>query len=398
MAPGAVSVRGVRAGPGGAGARVVNLYEGDQIDPVRQEGVKRLRALGRRRKARTAGRVLFFLAAAALCALVLSFVVAPYLSGDTGSNPLVRKTGGTGPAGALLALALILDLGIALVYVPLLRHRRAFFKRLTRAAGTCDRSGLARFMNALGSAAAKAGVTAPGIAVLALPVANALSFERDGKPVIGLTADLLEAHLSPAEAEAIMAVELAGVVSGNLLRRPSPIAFKPAAYALLGVFAPLGLFASPMVSVGRGLGWGIGFLVAVIALLLGGGLAIRALDGAGPRNYAQADRFAVETAVEPKALAGAIRKLDAMSNGSPKMPFPENEMALDRFFTPVYCFSDTPESFVRRRRSELRMKERKQAEEYQVEGVRQAMDERRHKGEELVAARLTVIDGVRHHS
>lgn len=347
-----------------------------------------MQSLTRRRRARVAARGSFLLAVAALCALVTALVVTPYLAGDAGASPLVRRAGGTGAAVAFLLVAVIIDLGVAVVYLPLLRHNRAYFRRLTRAGGGYDPVALALFIGALEAVARKAGVKGPDIAVLDLPVANALAFERGGRPVIGLTTGLLEAELSVGEAEAIMADELADVVTADFLRRPTVKAFEPAAYALLGLFAALGLFASPMVSVGRGVWWGVGFLAIVVGLLLVGGFLLRRLGSGRSRDYALADRFAAGN-VEPGALAGAIRKLDAMSNGSPRLPFPENEMALDRFFTPVYCFTDTPESFVRRRQGELGMKGREQLTERQVEGVRRAMEERRRRGEELVAARLS---------
>lgn len=345
--------------------------------------------LMRNRSRSLAARGLVIAALAALCAAIIILVIVPYAAGNTTFSPLIRKAGGLGRVWVLALVALGVDLGFAVLYVPGVVRDRAYYARLTARAKKYDLSALAMFMNALDGASTKAGMGEPPIAVLNSATPNALTFAGHGKkPVVGVTRGLLEAGLSYAEAEAVMAHQLAGIMTGDYIRKPGAFGFETAAYCLLGLFSILALAATPMVSTGSGVGAGVGFLVGAAALLFSGGLAVRRLKRGDAHDYLFADTIAAEVTGKPDALSEAIRKLDGLLNSKPGSPFPDNELGVKRLFAPPHRWSDTAARFVKRRHGELDMKASERMLERQVKGVEKAMDELAAWGEELLAERL----------
>jgi Zn-dependent protease with chaperone function len=330
-----------------------------------------------------------------LCAGVAALVIVPYAAGNTTFSPLVKKTGGLGGATLLLLVAIALDLVLAGLYVPGLLRDRAYYGKLTARATEYDVQRLAVFMNALDGARLLAGTAEPPIVMLASTAPNALNFAgHGGVPVIGVTRGLLETDLSYAEAEAVMAHQLAGIITGDYPGRPGALGFEPVAYLLLGLFSILALAAAPMVRVGSGAGTGVAFLVVAAALLLSGGFAARRLKRPDAKDYELADAFAAATTGKPDELTGAITKLDRLVNGRSRGRFPDNELGLKYFFAPQYRFADTASQFVARRHKELETSPREAVVARQVEGVQQAMDELAAWGEQLVSERVEAL-GVR---
>ena len=327
--------------------------------------------------------ILFLNAAVAVVAIV------PYAAGNTTFSPLIRKTGGLGVSMALLLVAVALDLGLAVLYVPGLLRDRKYYGKLTARAREYEVQRLSVFMNALDGARLQAGVTEPPIVVLASAAPNALTFVgHGGKPVIGVTRGLLEADLSYAEAEAVMAHQLAGIITSDYLARPGAFGFDTVSYLLLGLFSVLALAAAPMVRTGRGAGAGVVFLVVAAALLLSGGFAARRLKRSDAKDYELADALAAATTGKPDALAEAITKLDELVNGRARGRFPDNELGLKHFFAPPYRFSETATQFVARRHKELEIDPREAMVDRQVDGVQKTMEELAAWGGRLAAKRL----------
>ncbi len=352
----------------------------------------KLELAARARSARTwrwTARIAFVSALLALSAAVAILVIVPFMAGNTTSSPLIRKTGGLGGSLVLLLAAVVVDLGLALLYVPGLLRDRKYYGTLTARAAEYDVRRFAVFMNALDGARLKAGVAEPPIVVLASTTPNALTFVgHGGKPVTGVTRGLLQADLSYAEAEAMMAHQLAGIITGDYLGRPGAFGFETLAYLLLGFFSVLALAAAPMVRTGRSAGAGVAFLVAAAALLLSGGLAARRLKRPDAKDYELADAVAVATTEKPDALAEAITILDGLVNGRSRGRFPDNELGLKYFFAPPYRFSETAAQFVSRRHRELEISPSDAMVNRQVEGVRKTMDELAAWGEKLTAERV----------
>jgi Zn-dependent protease with chaperone function len=332
-----------------------------------------------------------------LCAGVTVLLIVPYAVGNTTFSPLVKKTGGLGGATLLLLVAIVLDLVLAGLYVPGLLRDRTYYGKLTARATEYDVQRLAVFMNVLEGARLRAGAAEPPIVVLASAAPNALTFAgHGGVPVIGVTRGLLETDLSYAEAEAVMAHQLAGIITGDYLARPGAFGFETVTYLLLGLFSILALAAAPMVRVGSGAGAGVAFLVVAAALLLLGGFAARRLKRPDAKDYVPADAFAAAVTGKPDELAGAITKLDRLVNGRSRGRFPDNELGLKYFFAPQYRFADTAAQFVARRHRELETNPREAMVARQVEGVQQAMDELAAWGEQLVLERVEALGpGVR---
>lgn len=345
--------------------------------------------LRRNRSRSLAARGLVIAALAALCAAIIILVIVPYAAGNTTFSPLVMKTCGAGRAVALAVVALVVDVIFALLYVPGVIRDRSYYAKLTTRARKYNASRLAMFMNALDGARMKAGVDEPPIAVLDAGLPNALTFEgHGGRPVVGVTRGLLDADVSYAEAEAVMAHQLVGIITSDYLRKPGTFGFEISAYIMLGVFSILALAAAPMVGAGRSTWAGVGFLAGAAALLLLGGFFVRRLKRGDAHDYLFADTIAAEVTGKPDVLSEAIRKLDGLVNGKAGSPFPDNELGIKRLFAPPHRWSDTAARFVKRRHGELDMKASEHMLERQVEGVEKAMDELAAWGEELLAERL----------
>ncbi len=345
--------------------------------------------ISRDRRRSRAARGAFFAVLGALCIAVIVLVIVPYAAGSTELSPLVTAAGGAGRVAALAAVALVLDVVFALLYIPGVVRDRRYYAKLTSRAGEYDARRLAMFMNALDGARLKAGVDEPPVAVLASSSPNALTFEgHGGKAVVGVTRGLLESDLSYKEAEAVMAHQLAGIIASDYLRKPGTFGFELAAYGLLGLFSLLGLAAAPMVGAGGRTGLGVAFLAGAAAVLFLGGLVVRRLRRPDSQDYLLADSVAAGVTGKPEALAEAIRKLDSLVNGKARGQFPDNELGLKYFFVCPYRFSETAAAFFARRKRELEWKTTDALADRQTEGVQAVMDELAEYGEALVAERL----------
>ena len=350
-----------------------------------------LKARIRQRRARLA-RLLVLSALISVIALIFVFVIVPYLAGITTFSPLVHKTGDLGRMLLLILVAAVLDLGFAVLYIPGLFRDRSYYRMLTATSRKYEIGRLATFMNALDGARIKAGVPEPEVVVLDSASPNALSFERNGRPLIGVTRGLLKADLSYKEIEGVMAHQLACITAGDYLVTPGVKSFEFLAYVLLGAYSIVALAATSMVGVGRGPGIGVGFLVAAAVILFLTGFVIGRLSSNKAHDYLLADSYAIAITGNREDLSSAIRKIDVLVNERERRPFPENEFGLKFLFVPAYRWSETAAQFVARRHRDLRMNVSTATGERQVKGVRKSMDELAEWAEALIAERLANLN------
>jgi heat shock protein HtpX len=331
---------------------------------------------------------MILLALIGFIALISVLVIVPYLAGVTNFSPLVPKTGGSGSLLWLILAAALLDLGFAALYLPGLFRDRAYYRALTAASRKYEISRLATFMNALDGACAKAGVPEPEVAVLRSESPNALTFRKEGGPLVGVTGGLLKADLTYKEIEGVMAHQLACIMDGDFLVTPGWKSFEFLAYVLLAIYSIAALAATSMVDVGRGLGAGIGFLAATAVILFLMGFLIGRLRSNRAHDHVLADSLAVTITGNPPQLSSAIRKIDALVNESGRVPFPENELGFKFWFVPPHRWSETAGQFVERRHSDLHMNSSEASSKRQVEGVGKKMDELAEWAKALTAERL----------
>jgi len=344
------------------------------------------------RRSKSALKALVLGSTAILLALVLVYIVVPYLAGNTTFSPLIRKTTGAGSVLVLLIVALLADIGFALLYIPGMKRDRAFYATLVARAKKFDPGSLGLFMNALESASARLEVEEPGLAILASKQPNALTFERDGRPVIGITRGLLGAGLSYTEAECVLAHQLASIITDDFLRRPGARAVDFVAYVLLGAFSLVGVAGAAMAGAGRAVWIGVFVLLGVALVLFFEGWMMRKVVGPRKHDYLLDDSIAASVTGRPDALAGVIRRLDGLVNGRSRGSFPANEFGLEYFFVMPYKWNDTPESFVKRRHADLKWDSKDATKERQIAGVRSTMDDLADRGQRVLTERLSNLE------
>lgn len=318
------------------------------------------------------------LVAAAIAALVAALsvlIVIPYFAGAVTFTPLVRETGMGLSVWVSLALGLVLAAILALAFLPgYARARRGFFRMTSRATGY-DITTLARYLNVLEGVAQDAGTGAPRLEVLSGEAPNALAFQGSEEPAIGITAKTLASDLAFDEVRAVLAHELACVLSGDCLRRPGAPRFESFAYAALGLAGFLCLFSVAVVRQGNA-SW-VTFLVAATGAAAIGAIALllRWHSRASAHDAAGADEIALMITGDPAALSSAITRMDRLVNGRRRMPFPESDYGLDYLFARPHRWTETPEAWIARRSKELDYDLAGKRAGMRIEAIRESMDE-----------------------
>jgi Zn-dependent protease with chaperone function len=324
-------------------------------------------------------------------AAMLALVIIPFALGNTTFSPLMRKSGMSGIIWASIAIAVVFALA-SLALLALSRSRDlGFFTRFTARARDYDLKALAGFMNALEGAASRAGVSAPHVTVLDAPSPNAVAFQGKDGPEIGVTSGALEAGLEYAQMEAIMAHELASVISGDYLRRPGSAGFMGAALGLLWVLAMAGILAVPIARRGHTAIVPLGVAVAILACLTLVSLWLRRLSRAREHDYILADSIAVKITGKPDAMASAIETMDKLVNRGRGVPYPESEAGLKYLFSPPHRWREDAAAFLRRRAAELDYQMRDGAVAKRVASLQESMDELSEWAGDLTAERLDNI-------
>lgn len=226
---------------------------------------------------------------------------------------------------ALSALVLVAGLGYNLYATS--RYARARFALFVEQQ-TLDYGPTAadKFIAALDGAAVGAGVAAPGLVILDDPAANAVAFESDeGVWGVGATAGLLEAGISVAEANAIMAHELSHLVIGENVRAPraTDLEFQPS--LLLVIFGTL--CASSVLAAPANITYVVCEVVCVLAALAvlmlfyrSETFIVKLLNLAHQHDDILADSLAVKMTRDPAALKSAIAKVEALAARTGRVP------------------------------------------------------------------------------
>ncbi|MFH1150504.1 MAG: M56 family metallopeptidase [Actinomycetota bacterium] len=359
------------------------------LDPDVKQAIQRYR--GRALLARRAMLAVLSL----MIALIMVLVIVPYAAGNTTFSPLVRGTGGrTAILIAALVVLVLFLVGMVTIYVPSIIRDGAAFGALTAGGGGFDIAKLGRFLNTLDQVSKEAGVHAPRVKVIRGDRPNALAFEADGGPEIGVTVGALEADLTYSEVGAIMAQELAGILAGDYLARPGPITPDALITGLFGLYTALALFAVPMAaSGGRSLvAVAVGFILWMALLLMV--FFNRKRRNARGHDDILADSIAVRLTGEPAPLLEAVKKLDSLVNNAKDSALPVNDMGLDYMFMPPYRWSETPQEFLRRQRDELGLKWSDASVESRAARMTTNLEELSAWGKGLVAERITNLEAI----
>lgn len=322
-----------------------------------------------------------------LIAAALILIVIPYAAGMTHFTSLIKKTGGSGVL-TFGIIAAVLAVAMLAAYLPGYIRTRSNFAGITRKAKTFDAPGLATYLNALDGVADDSGLDVPHLAVLADELPNAMAFEGRNGPTIGVTAGLLTSDVPYAEAQAIMAHELASIAANDYLRPPAAATFEVAAYMLMAALALIGLLSLAMVRVSHGAGFA--FVVAVIiwAFVLGAGLAVGRIDAMRNHDPVTADTIAAEITGKPEELESAIERLDGFVNGKGRTRFPRSAFGLDYMFVPPRAWNEDARAWLQRRAAELNYNFSDRQLERRENGVRESMEELSETAQETLDKRL----------
>jgi len=332
------------------------------------------------------------LAAGVLALLVL--VVVPFATGATHFSPLVKETGGLRLlAGGLIAVGLAIVLLI--VFLPGYFRTRRYFLLLTAPASSYDSRSLGRFLNALEGVAEGAGVEAPYLAVIKGDVPNSLAFETRSGPGIGITAGMLEADLTHSQVRAVMAHELASLLSRDYLRRPGSFKFEGAAYGMLALLGLLSLLSIAMVRPGHRAVLTFAFAVIVWAYVVAVGFLIRRARKVAGHDPVRADTVAASITGKPGELEDAVSAMDTMVNKRKRYPFPTSELGLDYMFAPPHNWSETPRAYLDRRAAELDYDLTRRNVDRRVSALQDSMDEISEHVENQLEARLKNLRDMR---
>ena len=185
------------------------------LEPAVENCINEHRDRARKRKLKKALFILTAILLIVLILLVASYAIVMASRSENGStrNSLTMDL-------TLLAVLLVWTtfLGFAVRYDN--RRARADFSKAYGPGPGQQPASLDRWKEGLDAAALRNGVEPPPLAAVQIPSANTLSFEDDvtREPTIGVSVQAIQSQLSYEEIEAIMAHELAHVVTGSYLR------------------------------------------------------------------------------------------------------------------------------------------------------------------------------------
>jgi len=377
-------MRKYRFDPYFAGYTLVMNLDKDVLDKIRS----------RRRRLRAQQASALCVTAAGLAA-VLVLVIVPFWLGNNTWSFLVKKTGMAGIVWAGIIVAALLGvLGVAFFLVARSRDL-AVFAGLTARASGYDLKRLALFLNALDTAATRAGIEAPYLAVLDSDRANAISYTREGAPAIGVTSGALGAGLTFPEAQAIMAHELANAITGDHLRRPGAAEFDGASLGLLWLLALVSLVAVTITRLGHGSIFTFAVILAILAFLVLVSLWLKHIGKVSEPDTVLADSIAMKITGEPDAMEAVLKKIDKLVSGGKGAPFPSSELGLRNLFVPPHRWSDTPAGFLRRRSKELSYNLNEKGLKRRAKSIQESMEELAAFSEDLLADRLSNIEAIK---
>ncbi len=166
-------------------------------------------------------------------------------------------------------------------------------------------SGLYR--QALEGLSAAAGLPAPSLRVLDVPTANSLAFFEERKPAVGVTREALRLGPSPRRAEAMMAHELAHILTGELYPASMRRRFQLAGWALISLLLVLMMLVMLVAGLSA---WFVTLMAAaVFFLLFWAGWRSRFI---GRHNDLLADSIAVKLTYDPEGYRDTLTELDRL--------------------------------------------------------------------------------------
>lgn len=270
----------------------------------------------------------FVLAAAgALGLLLFTLLGRPYI---LRSFPAPSTVPDPGTAAMKLVAACLLVLVVGLfgydLYASVRYAKGRFDLFLERRATAYDRTAAGKFADALEGAAIAAGVEQPALLVLEDPAANALGIEDPelGRSV-GVTTGLLDAGIPVGEANAIIAHEVAHLLTGENVRPPglADVEFVPSSLLVLfSTFSLVAVLVAPQRTAYLLITLGAAAAALVLLMLLYRSRAFitRMLGLAHRHDDVLADSLAVMMTRDPDALVSAIRRLTEVAERTGRVP------------------------------------------------------------------------------
>ncbi len=303
------------------------------LEPAVENCIKEHRAKARRKTLR-------FMIPVTLGFVMIGIRVIPMTIMMGNTHTSVSGVSGI-PDTRLFILLPVLFMGLVMLGVSFgtMRPFQKQYDEFTRPLDTFDRVALGRWQDGLEAASLGVGITPPVIVPIALPTANTISFEFGGKMAVGVSAEALAAPLSYPEVEAIMAHEVAHIVTKTHIHSPylRHKRYLLIALAVTGVLS-LALFV-----------WSPWFMIAPFLLVAATPMmliptAMRnyqpiMVNTQGPYGNQQgsrispemmkdahyeydiiADSIAAKIISEPQALRRAIGEMAGLMKSSPVMP------------------------------------------------------------------------------
>jgi Zn-dependent protease with chaperone function len=213
---------------------------------------------------------------------------------------------------------------------------------------------LAPFRRALEGLSAAAGYPAPPLYVVRIPTVNSLAFLRAGKPAVGVSLEAVEANLAPRRAEAMMAHELAHILTGELFPASSRRRFQLIGWGMICLLPMLTVMLTLMA------GWrpwaGLAMLAAVPLLLFWAAWRSRFI---GRHNGLLADSIAARLTYDPAGLRETIEELDRLFMAN-IMPFKPEA----RYPYYLFVYRVRPQLELERARKMARTLSREQEEDF----------------------------------
>lgn len=171
---------------------------------------------------------------------------------------------------------------------------------------------LGPYRRALEGLSAAAGIPAPPLFAVDIPTANSIAFRREGRPAVGVSLEALPLGPNPRRAEAMMAHELAHVLTGELYPASMRRRFQLIGWAMISLL--LVLLTLIVLVAGLSL-WASLLLLAVAPLLLFWvGWRSRFI---GRHNDLLADSVAVKLTYDPEGYRETLEELDRLFRDNP---------------------------------------------------------------------------------
>ncbi len=245
-----------------------------------------------------------------------------------------------------LVVLAALTFGAAMVYRSMMKKVHDQYRAFSTPLKHVDQVSLGRWQQGLEAASLGVGIDPPALVPVSMPSVNTITFDLDGKPAVGVSLEALSAPLSYPEIEAIMAHEVAHVVTRTHLHSPllASQAYVVVSIIVTAMLAALVFILPPLIVLVPLLL--VPFLPIVIVLwtidtynplqvvttknVKEQDITPEMLKGPGYEADIVADSIAAKIISEPQALRRAIGKMAGMSQKESMIP--EQKMTYNHLF------------------------------------------------------------------